>query len=339
MADNKPDMSLQAVAKRARVSPATVSRVLNGLDIVKSSTRARVMKAVADLKYHPNLHARNLARAVNKTIGVVVSNLDNPFFLDVYRAVEEDCHAHGYEVIVSNTMYRPEQLAVSVRMMIGRRVSGLALIVSEMEDGIVEELTERETPLVLYDVGSAGGHVTKIRVNYRRGMERVVDYLKLLGHSDIGFIGHHGALGPLLERCNTVLECAQPNTHTGVRQALDSDSLHGGKRAAAELISTGVPPTAIVCVNDIMAVGALLELRERGIQVPRDISVTGFDNIELAEFCFPALTTVHIPRDQIGHTIFRSLTPEGKSHDAGREFTIMPELVVRDSTGPARQKP
>jgi len=172
-------------------------------------------------------------------------------------------------------------------------------------------------------------------------MERVIDYLTLLGHSDIGFIGHHGALGPILERRNAVLEYARSlNPRANIRQALDADSLQGGKRAAAELISTGAPPTAIVCVNDIMAVGALLELRERGLRVPGDISVTGFDNIELAEFCYPALTTVHVPRDLIGHTIFRSLVPEGKSHEVvGREFTIMPELMVRDSTGPARRTP
>src|SRR5665213_4299151 len=119
-------MSLEAVAKRARVSTATVSRVLNGLDVVKGSTRARVMKAISELKYHPNLHARSLAGGVSRTIGVIVSNLDNPFFLDVYRAVESDCHAHGYEVVVANTSYRPEQLAASVRLMIGRRVAGLA---------------------------------------------------------------------------------------------------------------------------------------------------------------------------------------------------------------------
>src|SRR5271165_1661784 len=108
-------MSLQDVAARAGVSTATVSRVLNGVDVVKNSTRVRVMKAIVDLKYHPNLHARSLAGAVNKTIGVIVSNLDNPFFLDVYRAVESDCHANGFEVVLANTMYRPEQLAASIR--------------------------------------------------------------------------------------------------------------------------------------------------------------------------------------------------------------------------------
>jgi DNA-binding LacI/PurR family transcriptional regulator len=330
-------MSLQAVAERAGVSTATVSRVLNGVEVVKSSTRIRVMKAIAELKYHPNLHARSLAGAVNKTIGVVVSNLDNPFFLDVYRAVESDCHASGYEVLVANTLYKPEQLAASVRLMIGRRVAGLALIVSEVDDGIVEELTEGGMPVVLYDVGKAGGHVTKIRVNYRRGVERTVDYLMALGHRDLGFIGHHAVLGPLAERSNAVMECARAaNTAATVTQASDSDSLQGGKRAAAELLSGGKRPTAIVCANDIMAAGALLEIRERGLQVPRDISVTGFDDIELSKFCYPALTTVHVPRDLIGHTVFRSLAPEeGAARPGGREYAITPELVVRDSTGPA----
>lgn len=335
-------MSLQAVAEKAGVSTATVSRVLNGVDAVKSSTRARVMKAVADLKYHPNLHARSLAGAVNKTIGVIVSNLDNPFFLDVYRSVESDCHANGYEVVLANTLYRPEQLVSSVRMMIGRRVAGLALIVSEIDDEIVEELTQGKTPVVLYDVGNAGGHVTKIRVNYRRGVERLIDYLWTLGHRELGFIGHHSPLGPIMERWNAVVETTRSlNPAMTIRQVSDTDSLLGGKRAAAELFSSGNPPTAVVCVNDIMAVGALLELRERGIQVPRDVSVTGFDNIELAKFSYPALTTVHVARDLIGHTVFRSLAPDDSSKEqlGGREFSITPELVVRESTGPARTGP
>ena len=331
-------MSLEAVAKRARVSTATVSRVLNGLDVVKSSTRARVMKAISELKYHPNLHARSLAGGVSRTIGVIVSNLDNPFFLDVYRAVESDCHAHGYEVVVANTSYRPEQLAASVRLMIGRRVAGLALIVSEMDDRTVQELSEGETPIVFYDIGTAGGNVTKIRVNYRKGIERVVEYLTALGHVDLAFIGHHSVLGPINERRIALMDAVRnvcPHGH--VRLVADTDSLDGGRGAVAELLATGAAPTAIICVNDLMAVGALRELRDRGIQVPGDISVTGFDNIKLSEYCCPALTTVHIPRDRIGHTVFTSLAPdESDTTTLGREFTITPEFVVRDSTGPAR---
>ena len=332
-------MSLQAVAERARVSTATVSRVLNGVDVVKSSTRARVMKAVADLKYHPNLHARNLARSLNKTIGVIVSNLNNPFFLDVYRAVESDCHAEGYDLVVANTLYQPEQLVASVRLMLGRRVAGLALIVSEIDNDLVEELSQGETPVVLYDVGTAGGHVTKIRVNYRKGVERILDYLSTLGHSDFGFIDHDSGLGPIGERRTAAVEGAKALNPKGkVRLFSDSDSLAGGRRAAARMLSEGPPPTAIICVNDIMAVGVLLELRERGLEVPRDVSVTGFDDVELAKYCYPSLTTVHIPREQIGHTVFNSLARTTRGEEIlGREFTYIPELVVRDSTGPARK--
>lgn len=332
-------MSLEEVAKRARVSTATVSRVMNGLDVVRSSTRARVLKAMSDLKYHPNLHARSLAGGRSRTIGVIVSNLDNPFFLDVYRAVESDCHAHGYEVVVANTSYRAEQLAASIRLMIGRRVAGLAVIVSEMEDDVLQDLTDSNLPIVLYDVGTAKGNITKIRVNYRKGIERIVEYLFTLGHNDLAFVGHHSVLAPINERRSAVFEAVR-NVCPGasVRLVADNDSLDGGRQAAAELLSGGSTPTAIVCVNDLMAVGVLKELRERGIRVPEDISVTGFDNIKLSEYCYPALTTVHIPRDQIGHTLFTSLAPDVNGNSTqGREFVITPEFVVRDSTGPARK--
>jgi LacI family transcriptional regulator len=334
-------MSLEQVAKKAGVSTATVSRVLNGIDVVKNSTRVRVVKAMTELKYHPNLHARSLAGGRSRTLGVIVSNLDNPFFLDVFSAVESDCHVHGYEVLVANTSYRSEQLVANTRLMIGRRVAGLAVIVSEMEDAIVSELTESKIPIVFYDVGTAGGNITKIRVNYRRGVERIVEYLVTLGHEQLAFIGHHAILAPIDERRRALFDTVGlvcPNA--SIRVAADSDSLEGGRQAARELLSSGPAPTAIICVNDFMAVGVLKELRERGIRVPEDISVTGFDNIKLSEFCYPALTTVHIPRDRIGHTLFTSLAPDANNAGTvGKEFVIDPEFVVRDSTGPARKTP
>ena len=122
-----------------------------------------------------------------------------------------------------------------------------------------------------------------------------------------------------------------------VRLAADRDSLEGGQQAVRDLLAAGTPPTAIICVNDVMAVGAMKEIRERGLRIPEDISITGFDNIRLSEFCYPALTTVHIPRDQIGHAVFTSLAPDANSvSTVGKEFVINPEFVVRDSTGPAR---
>jgi DNA-binding LacI/PurR family transcriptional regulator len=167
----------------------------------------------------------------------------------------------------------------------------------------------------------------------------VIDYLHSLGHRRLGFVGHHAVLGPINERLKTVNETAARFPSMEVRTAADTDTLEGGRQAARQLLSSGYTPTAIICVNDIMAVGALRELRERGIRVPQDISVTGFDNVKLSEFCYPALTTVHIPRDRIGHIIFDRLAPKPDRPDAPleNEIVIDPEFVLRDSTGPASE--
>ncbi|SPE40926.1 Transcriptional regulator, LacI family [Candidatus Sulfopaludibacter sp. SbA3] len=327
-------MNLEQVARRAKVSTATVSRVLNNASVVKSSTRARVVKAIEELKYHPNLHARSLAGGKSKTIGVIVSNLENPFFFDIYKTIEADAHARGYEVVMANTDYRSEQLVTSIRLMIGRRVAGLAAIVSEMAPELIEELNESRTPVVFYDVGTPRQNITNIRVDYRRGIEKVVDYLHSLGHRRLGFIGHHAILGPINERMKTVLDAVARIPSLEVQAAADADTLEGGRQAVRNLLATGFTPTALICVNDITAVGALRELRERGIRVPQDMSVTGFDNVKLSEFCFPALTTVHIPRERIGHIICESLIPHDVKTASG-EIVIDPEFVVRDSTGPA----
>jgi DNA-binding LacI/PurR family transcriptional regulator len=329
-------MNLEHVARRAKVSTATVSRVLNNPAAVKSATRERVMQAVEELRYHPNLHARSLAGGKNKTIGVIISNLENPFFFDIYKTVEQDAHARGYEVLMANTDYRPEQLVASVRLMIGRRVAGLAAVVSEMDPELIRELTESRIPVVFYDVGVPGKNIANIRVNYTRGIERVVGYLHGMGHRRLGFVGHHAMLGPINERVRAVMEAVANYSAVEVRIAADSDTLEGGLQATRALLSSGYHPTALICVNDITAVGAMHGLRQRGIRVPQDISVTGFDNIKLSEFCYPALTTVDIPRERIGHIMCESLLPAaGKPVAADPEILIEPELILRDSTGPA----
>jgi LacI family transcriptional regulator len=329
-------MNLEQVARRAKVSTATVSRVLNNASVVKNTTRARVIRAIEELKYHPNLHARHLAGGKSNTIGVIVSNMENPFFFDIYKTLESDAHANGLEVVVANTDYRSEQLVTSIRLMIGRRVAGLAAIVSEMDPALIDELNESGIPVVFYDVGSPRQNITNVRVNYRRGVEKVIDYLHSMGHRRLGFVGHHAVLGPINERLKTVMEAASRYPSIEVRTAADTDTLEGGRLAARTLLGAGYRPTAIICVNDIMAVGALRELRERGIRVPEDISVTGFDNVKLSEFCFPALTTVHIPRDQIGHIVFDRLTSRTDAA-VDQDIVIDPEFVLRDSTGPAAE--
>ena len=332
-------MNLEEVALRAKVSTATVSRVLNNMNVVRSSTRDRVMKAIEDLNYHPNLHARSLAAGKSHTFGVIVSNMENPFFFDIVRQVEAEAHRCGYEVVVANTDYRPDQLLKSIRLMTGRRVAGLAVIVSEIEPGVVDELLGAKFPVVFYDVGTARRNITNIRLNYGRGVDRLAQYLHTLGHNErIAWVGHHIEFAPLCERRDALVEAYRrfaPDAE--IRTFIGKDNLEGGWQTAREMLSVGFRPTAVVCANDLMAVGVLRALREENISVPRDVSVTGLDNIKLSEFCYPTLTTVHVPRDRIGHMVFEKLISSAETRPShGHEFFIDPDLVVRESTGPAK---
>jgi DNA-binding LacI/PurR family transcriptional regulator len=206
-----------------------------------------------------------------------------------------------------------------------------------MDPELIRELTNSKIPAVFYDVGTATRNISNIRVNYRRGIERIVEYLHDLGHHRLAFIGHHSTLGPTSERERAFIETvSRYGPATQWRTATDQDGLDGGRRAARELLAGGFHPTAIICVNDFMAVGVLRELREQGLRVPDDVSVTGFDNVKLSEYCHPLLTTVHIPRDRIGHLVFETLVPESaRSTVRARDIQVDPELVLRESTGPA----
>ncbi len=264
-------MNLEQVAKRAGVSTATVSRVLNNQDLVKGKTRARVLKAIEELRYHPNLHARTLAGGKSKTIGVIVSNMENPFFFDIYQAVESDAHAQGYEVVVANTDYRSEQLVASIRLMIGRRVAGLAVIVSEMDEDLIDELTASAIPVVFYDVGAPRGNITNIRVNYRRGIEKIMDYLHGMGHRKLGFIGHHAKLGPINERLKSVLDIVRRyGDEVEVRHASsESDTLEGGRAATHALLGTGPRGHFRDRLRQHQAIGVLLPCSHHGGYSPR----------------------------------------------------------------------
>jgi DNA-binding LacI/PurR family transcriptional regulator len=221
--------------------------------------------------------------------------------------------------------------------MMGRRPAGLAVIVSEMDAGLVRELAQTGLPLVLTDTSIAPPNITCIRVNYGKGMQRMVEYLHDLGHRRMAFVGHHTNLGPLNVRKKSFVDMMANISNVEFTTIADVDGPAGGRQAVRRLLGSNFKPTAILCVNDFMAIGVLRELRDQGLSVPGDVSVTGFDNIRLAEFTSPALTTAHIPRERIGTLIFEALVPEpGRSSEPVRELLIDPLLVVRESTGPCR---
>ena len=166
-------------------------------------------------------------------------------------------------------------------------------------------------------------------------MERIVNYLHSLGHHRLAFVGHHSTLGPTGEREQCFIETVSHFASSSEwRTVANQDGPEGGRQAARELLTSGFRPTAIVCVNDFMALGVLRELRDQGLRVFEDVSVTGFDNIKLSEFSYPRLTTVDIPRERIGHFVFQRLVPDPTRRPEARDILLDPELVLRESAGP-----
>ena len=334
-------MRLEDVASRASVSVSTVSRVVNGFEAVRPSTRKRVMAVLDEMNYRPNLQARDLVAGRSKTLGVIVSNLENPFFVDIFHHLEEHAHAAGYEVLVGNTNYEPQRLIASIDLFLGRRVAGLAIITSEHVPPNQKQLAHANIPIAFYDSMVGGKRRSGVRFDYRRGMRQLVEHLYGLGHRRMAYIGYPLPLGPIDERRDAFVaateELGVKHFYLFVREHSD---LAAGRDAARELLSTGFVPTAILCVNDLVAIGVLRELRNRNISVPGGISVTGFDNIALAEFSNPAITTINIPRARIASALFRSLVATDEQTAAERAvYRVDPELIVRESTGPAPRKP
>ncbi len=326
-------MNLEDVAKRAGVGSATVSRVLNGNPGVKSSTRARVLRAVEQLKYKPNLHARTLAGGRSRVLGIVMANLYNPFFADIYHAIETNALQFGYEVLLANSSHDVKLLKASVHRLLGQQVAGLGVF-PEMEPAVLDELREARIPVVLFDAGDGGDGFTTIHFDHRKGMRMLLDLLHAMGHRRMAYIGAPLFVRPTEARRLEFLETTARHGAEGLVVAPSEDGFAGGREAARELMRTGFAPTAILCVNDWIAVGVIRELRNQGLSVPGDISVTGFDNITMSEFCCPSLTTIHIPRAEIGRLVVAGLVPDASNcPPAPRHVHLDPELVLRESTG------
>jgi len=329
-------MNLEDVARRAGVGSATVSRVLNGHPGVKSSTRAKVLRAAEQLKYKPNLHARTLAGGRSRVLGIVMANLYNPFFADIYHAIETNALQRGYEILLANSSHDVKLLKASVHRLLGQQVAGLGVF-PEMESAILEELREAQIPVVLFDAGETGGSFTTIHFDHRKGMRMLLDLLHALGHRRLAYIGAPVFVRPTEARRLEFLETTARHGAEGLVIAPTEDGFAGGREAARELMRTGFAPTAILCVNDWIAVGVIRELRNQGLSVPDDVSVTGFDNITMSEFCCPSLTTIHIPRAEIGRLVVAGLVPDASDcPPAPRHVHLDPELVLRESTGIAR---
>lgn len=329
---------MQDVAERAGVSVTTVSHVLNRTRPVARATEERVLAAARELKYYKNLSARQLATGCGEAFGLIISDIENPFFAELIKSFEAACLDRGREALLATTNYHPEQSRQAVRRMIESKARGVAVMTSQLAPELIEELTAAGTPVVALDSMDAGRQRSSVRVNYTPGARQAVRHLIELGHRSLGLLsGPAGRVSAVRYR-RALLQAIARAKLPAPQIAETANTAEAGAAAVRAWAECGTLPGAILCGNDLTAFGAMSALHESGRQVPADVSVIGADDILFAQLSHPRLTTVRLPRDLLGRVAFDALErlARGRSK-TGEVLEVKTQLVVRESTGQARR--
>ena len=330
-------MDIRDVARRARVSTATVSRTVNRVVTVDAQLAKRVWKAVAELGYYPNRQARALVSGRSRVFGLIVSEITNPFFPEIVQTFETLAVEKNYEILLTSTIHDPKRMELAVRRMIEGRVDGVAILTFGMEDELLNHLRFRNLPLVFVDVGPKAPRVSNIRVDYIHGIRQAVQHLAAMRHDQIGFVS-----GPLKLRSAVARKNAFEDSMREIGLQVRSEfifqgdhTLEGGKLALQSLYQRGQLPTALLCSNDMTAIGVMRQAFELGINVPRQLSVIGFDDTRLADFMIPPLTTIQMSQTELARLAFEALYIEVQREIPlrnGTEYALKTQLILRRST-------
>jgi DNA-binding LacI/PurR family transcriptional regulator len=333
---------MQDIAKAAGVSQSTVSRVLNDTPTsvpIAADTRERVQEVAKRLGYRPNPLARGLRGARTMLLGVIVREITDPFFSMAIEALSTEALARGYNVVLGSAHSKADE-AIALKAVLETRHCDAILLLGDMRDEpkFLDDLRASQTPVIALWHGTELEGVPTVNIDNRAGMVAAVDHLLDKGHERIAFIGGR-PLGDIRERRTAFYEhleekgIAVPEEY--VQNVINEPA--GGDAAYRNLVALDTPPTAVVCSTDHLATGVLHAAAELGIVVPRDLSVVGFDDIPMASFTVPSLTTVHMPVAEMTALAARLAMdePEDGQSGAAKSFVVTPTLVVRESTGEA----
>lgn len=329
--------TMKDVARLAGVSTSTVSHVINKNRFVSESIADKVNAAVEQLNYAPSALARSLKLNQTRTIGMLLTASSNPFYSEVVRGVERSCYERGYSLILCNTDGDAERMNRSLETLLQKRVDGLLIMCTENHRPSKDAISRYPSlPIVMMDWSPFEGSIDVIQDNALLGGEMATDYLIRLGYSRIACI-----TGPLDKTT------AQERLN-GYRQAMKKAGLEilpgyevssdfefgGGLVAMEQLLMLPEPPHAVFASNDAMAVGVYQALYQRGLRVPDNVAVVGYDDIQLAQYLMPPLTTIHQPKDSLGELAVDALLHRLQEPESEPQVLVLtPELVVRQSVG------
>ena len=328
---------IQDVATLAGVSLGTVSAVLNDNGRVSKATRGHVQGAIAQLGYSPDLYASNLPRRQTRVLGLVVSSLQNPFFAETAQAIEEEAARKGFQISLMVTNFSPEQHRTAVKQLLGARLAGLAVITSEQDEQTRELVAASGLRAVFLDSGRPGENSGIVRVDSRGGMKAAVSHLIELGHRELLFVRNSQEVSgpPLLSHrlrdqgfAAAVRGYSEAKLKTTVVD-MRGPGADAGERAIVSALGR-VRFTAVIAITDMVAMGVYRGLQARGVRIPEDVSVVGFDNTYFSRFLNPPLTTVDVPRGELSR-----ITVEALLEERPPKLThLRTSLVVRESTAP-----
>jgi LacI family transcriptional regulator len=283
------------------------------------------------------MQARSLVSGRSRLLGLLISEITNPFFPELIRGFEDIAVEHNYELLIGSTNYDPRRLEVCIRRMVERNVEGVAVMTFGIEAPLLDELVSRNIPMVFVDMPVHGSHAEALLVDYKLGIQEAVEHLHKLGHRRIAFV-----TGPMRQRTCQLRKDAYVESMQGcglpVREGLiiaGDHTLLGGVDAASRLLRMKIRPTAVLCSNDMTAIGVLRHLAAEGVRVPEDVSVVGFDDIQLADYVYPPLTSIRMSREDLARgafTLLRGIIEQPETL-AQRSVHVPTRLVVRESTG------
>jgi LacI family transcriptional regulator len=327
-------VTIRDVAAIAQVSTSTVSHVINDTRYVSPATRERVLNAMAKLNYSPNRLARSLRSSRTLTLGVLLPNSANPFFAELLLGVEAACFDLGYNIIMGNANDNPARELAYLEVLLSRKVDGILLISTGAFKESIALLASHDVPVVVVDRATNLPSVDEIFTENKQGGMIATNYLLNLGHVRIGCITGPSFLTPSAERVAGYYEAMKAaGISADSRWVVIGDFQHEtGYSGCQRLLRLPEPPTAIFACNDLMAVGALCAVHEAGLRVPDDISVIGYDDIPLASYTVPRLTTIAQPARQLGRLAVERLVARLQN----QEMPVLHDklavtLVVRDS--------
>jgi DNA-binding LacI/PurR family transcriptional regulator len=336
-------MTLHEIAKRANVSTATVSRTINCAPNVSPSLSRRVRNVIQEVGYYPNAHARALVSGHSRIFGLMVSDTIGPFLPEIVHTFEKLGFEHNYEIFLGSIARDQRQMDVAVRRMIEHRVDGLAILSLENEISLIEDFRGRNLPIVVLDEASLDPLLKTVCIDHRHGVRQAVQHLAALGHARIALITGPARLRTAVMRKIAFQECMKEiGLEIPPQLVVEADhTLEAGLKAVSVLAGLLDSPTAVLCSNDMTAIGVMRGAFDLGLNIPRDLSVVGFDDNQIAPFATPPLTTVQMSYVEVANVAFRMLLDavEDQCNESSREVcAIQSNLVLRCSTnlGPGR---